>query len=60
MSSSLVEKLPPDKDVEEEARKRVSEIKAFYSHLLSYMLVNLMLVGIYLATGSDRYEQRLG
>ena len=55
MSSNLVEKPPSEKDAEKEARKRVAEIKSFYGHLLTYMLVNLMLVGIYLATGSDHF-----
>ena len=42
-------------EAEQEARKRVAEIKDFHGHLLIYLLVNLMLVGIYLATGSDHF-----
>lgn len=43
------------RDAEKEARKRVAEIKDFHGHLLIYLMVNLMLVGIYLATGSDHF-----
>lgn len=55
MSRNLVETPSSERDVEREARERVAEIKSFYGHLLTYMLVNLMLVGIYLATGSDHF-----
>ena len=34
----------------EEARKRVSEIRDFYQHLITYVIINAALVGINLMT----------
>ncbi|MCG2611052.1 2TM domain-containing protein [Flavobacterium sp. SM15] len=37
----------------ESARKRVKEIKEFYGHLLSYVVVNLFLVAVNLLTSPE-------
>ena len=37
----------------ESARKRAKEIKEFYSHLLSYVVVNLFLMALNLLTSPD-------
>ena len=37
----------------EKARKRVKELKAFYIHLITYTLVNMMLLIINLMTSPD-------
>ena len=37
----------------ESARKRVKEIKEFYSHLLSYVVVNLFLMAVNLLTSPE-------
>ncbi len=55
MSSNPADTPKSVKETEKEARQRVAEIKNFYGHLLTYMLVHIMLVGIYLATGSDHF-----
>lgn len=55
MSTNRTDKPPSVKDAEEEARERVAEMKAFYGHLLSYVLVHIMLVGIYFAAGGGHF-----
>ena len=42
-----------DREQYESARKRVKEIKEFYSHLLSYVVVNLFLMALNLLTSPD-------
>lgn len=39
-----------DREQYESARKRVKEIKEFYSHLLAYVVVNLFLMAVNLLT----------
>ena len=40
-----------EKELYKLARKRVEEKKGFYSHLVAYILVNILLVVIWAATG---------
>lgn len=42
-----------DREQYESARKRVKEIKEFYSHLLSYVVVNLFLMAVNLLTSPE-------
>lgn len=42
-----------DREQYESARKRVKEIKEFYSHLLSYVVVNLFLMALNLLTSPE-------
>lgn len=39
----------------ENARKRVKELKAFYTHLMTYILVNILLIIINITTNSDNW-----
>lgn len=55
MSNTSTDDAVSARKAEQEARARVAEIKDFHGHLLIYLLVNLMLVGIYLATGADHF-----
>lgn len=55
MTPSSAREPRPETDAETEARERVAEIKTFYSHLASFLIVNTMLVGIWLATGSSHF-----
>jgi hypothetical protein len=43
------------RQAEKRARKRVREVKEFYNHLATYLLVNTLLVGIYLSTSSPTF-----
>ncbi len=38
---------------EEQARKRIKELKDYYGHLSSYVAVNLFLFGVNMVTGTD-------
>ena len=42
-----------EREQDEIAKKRVKEIKEFYSHLLSYVVVNLFLMAINLLTSPE-------
>src|SRR5690554_2285033 len=42
-------------DIEARARKRVHELRDFYSHLATYAIVNALLVGINLTTTPDPF-----
>lgn len=42
-----------DREKYESARKRVKEIKEFYSHLLAYVVVNLFLMAVNLLTSPE-------
>ena len=45
-----MERIATEEERYAKARKRVQEIKGFYSHLASFVMVNLLLLGINLAT----------
>ncbi len=42
-------------DIEQEVRKRVKELKEFYAHLASYLLINALLIVINLLTSSSTF-----
>lgn len=48
-------RLSDEKKAEREARERVTEIKAFYTHLAVFMVVHAALVGIYLLSGGGHF-----
>jgi hypothetical protein len=42
-----------DDELEERIRTRVKKIKEFYTHLVVYIVINLLLVGIWYITGAN-------
>lgn len=46
---------PSDKELYEEAKKRVEERKGFYSHLAAYVIVNATLILIWAFAGGGGY-----
>ncbi|MGA1872786.1 MAG: 2TM domain-containing protein [Thermoplasmatota archaeon] len=41
-----------DDEIEKRARKRVRKIRDFYTHLVVYVIINAMLVGIWYLSGA--------
>ena len=55
MKSTKVPESRQAKDPEKEARDQVAEIKSFYTHLATFIMVHIMLVGIYLLSGGGHF-----
>lgn len=55
MTSTELRKRPSSNDPEQEARGHVAEIKSFYTHLAIFLMVHVMLVGIYLLSGGGHF-----
>jgi hypothetical protein len=45
----------PDDDLRARARKRIAKRRDFGTHLVAYVVINLMLVGIWAATGGGYF-----